>query len=356
MKRLTATHLALGLALCLPVFARPAFALSPSEVFEQVKDSVLVIKVYDAQGNTLGQGSGVMLPTGGIVTNCHVVKEGIRYQVGKGNQFRPATWTKGDPDKDICLLKAEGIKAKPARLGKATELKVGEAVYAVGSPQGLELSFSDGVVSQLRGETPPLIQTTAAISPGSSGGGLFNAKGLLVGITTFYLKGGQNLNFALPVEWINDLKEREKIIVPAKKKQETGEAFLEKNKKKEGVVTLPSGLQYKVITEGKGKQPKSTDTVVAHYRGTLINGTEFDSSYKRNEPATFPVEGVIKGWQEALPLMKEGAKWQVYIPAELGYGPRGAGAAIGPNEVLIFDIELLSVKSEAEGKENKESK
>jgi FKBP-type peptidyl-prolyl cis-trans isomerase FklB len=112
-------------------------------------------------------------------------------------------------------------------------------------------------------------------------------------------------------------------------------------------------LQYKVITEGKGKQPKSTDTVVAHYRGTLTNGTEFDSSYKRNESATFPVAGVIKGWQEALPLMKEGAKWQVYIPAELGYGPRGAGAIIGPNEVLIFDIELVSVKSEAEGKENK---
>ena len=138
-----------------------------------------------------------------------------------------------------------------------------------------------------------------------------------------------------------------------KKNLEAGQAFLEANKKKEGVIALPSGLQYKVITEGKGKQPKSTDTVVAHYRGTLTNGTEFDSSYKRNEPATFPVAGVIKGWQEALPLMKEGAKWQVYIPAELGYGPRGAGAIIGPNEVLIFDIELVSVKSEAEGKENK---
>src|SRR3989304_2303268 len=150
-------------------------------------------------------------------------------------------------------------------------------------------------------------------------------------------------------------KDMEKQEAQAKKNLEAGQAFLEANKKKEGVVALSSGLQYKVITEGKGKQPKSTDTVVAHYRGTLTNGNEFDSSYKRNEPATFPVAGVIKGWQEALPLMKEGAKWQGYIPAELGYGPRGAGAAIGPNEVLIFDIELLSVKSEAEGKENKES-
>ncbi len=151
-------------------------------------------------------------------------------------------------------------------------------------------------------------------------------------------------------------KEMEKQEVLVKKNLEAGQAFLEANKKKEGVITLPSGLQYKVITEGKGKQPKSTDTVVAHYRGTLTNGTEFDSSYKRNEPATFPVAGVIKGWQEVLPLMKEGAKWQVYIPAELGYGSHGAGAVIGPNEVLIFDIELLSVKSEAEGKEKKESK
>lgn len=142
-------------------------------------------------------------------------------------------------------------------------------------------------------------------------------------------------------------KDMEKQAEVAKKNLEAGQAFLEANKKKDGVVALASGLQYKVVTEGKGKQPKSTDTVVAHYRGTLINGTEFDSSYQRNEPASFPVAGVIKGWQEALPLMQEGAKWQVYIPADLAYGPRGAGAAIGPNEALVFDIELLSVKDAA---------
>ena len=141
----------------------------------------------------------------------------------------------------------------------------------------------------------------------------------------------------------------------AKKNLDAGKAFLDANKKKPGVTTLASGLQYKVIAEGKGKQPKASDTVVAHYRGTTINGAEFDSSYKRNEPMTFPVSGVIKGWQEALPLMKEGAKWQIYVPAELAYGPAGAGGAIGPNEVLIFDIELISVKdaAEAKDKENK---
>src|SRR3990172_6672394 len=151
-------------------------------------------------------------------------------------------------------------------------------------------------------------------------------------------------------------KEMEKQELLMKKNLEAGQAFLEANKKKEGVIALPSGLQYKVITEGKGKQPKSTDTVIAHYRGTLTNGTEFDSSYKRNEPASFPVEGVIKGWQEALPLMKEGAKWQIFIPADLAYGPRGAGGAIGPNEALVFDIELLSVKSDAEGAQTREEK
>ena len=111
----------------------------------------------------------------------------------------------GDPDKDLCLLTAPGLTAKPARLGKAARLKVGEPVYAVGAPQGLELSLSEGIVSQLRGGPPPLIQTTVAISQGSSGGGLFNAEAELVGITTFYLKDAQSLNFALPVEWIGEV-------------------------------------------------------------------------------------------------------------------------------------------------------
>jgi FKBP-type peptidyl-prolyl cis-trans isomerase FklB len=125
---------------------------------------------------------------------------------------------------------------------------------------------------------------------------------------------------------------------------ERAEKFLMENKAKEGVKTLESGLQYKVIKEGTGKTPKLTDTVSTHYRGTLLDGTEFDSSYKRNEPAEFPVSGVIKGWTEALQLMKEGAKWVLYVPPKLAYGERGAGGIIGPNETLIFEIELLKVK------------
>ncbi len=128
--------------------------------------------------------------------------------------------------------------------------------------------------------------------------------------------------------------------------QKAGAEFLAANKKKKGVKTTKSGLQYKVIKSGKGATPKDTDTVVTHYRGTLINGKVFDSSYKRGTPATFPVNGVIKGWTEALQMMKVGDKWQLFIPANLAYGERGAGKSIGPNETLIFDIELLEIKDD----------
>jgi FKBP-type peptidyl-prolyl cis-trans isomerase FklB len=131
----------------------------------------------------------------------------------------------------------------------------------------------------------------------------------------------------------------------AAKNTEAGEKFLAENKMKEGVKTTESGLQYKVVKEGTGPMPKATDTVVTNYRGTLINGTEFDSSYKRNEPTSFPVNRVIKGWTEALQMMKVGSKYQLFIPASLAYGERGAGGGgIGPNETLIFDLELLDIK------------
>ena len=125
--------------------------------------------------------------------------------------------------------------------------------------------------------------------------------------------------------------------------KEAGEQFLKDNKSKEGVVTLESGLQYKVISTGNGAIPKSSDTVKCHYEGRLINGAVFDSSIRRGEPAEFPVNGVIAGWVEALQLMPVGSKWQLYIPSDLAYGPHGAGQAIGPNETLIFDIELLDI-------------
>jgi len=137
-------------------------------------------------------------------------------------------------------------------------------------------------------------------------------------------------------------KQQERNKVLGEKNKKEGDAFLAKNKKLEGIKTLQSGLQYKVITAGKGKSPKASDTVTVNYAGTLIDGTEFDSSYKRGQPATFPVGGVIKGWTEALQLMKEGSKWQLVIPADLAYGEQGR-PGIPPNSVLIFEVELISI-------------
>jgi FKBP-type peptidyl-prolyl cis-trans isomerase FklB len=137
-------------------------------------------------------------------------------------------------------------------------------------------------------------------------------------------------------------KQAQRLKEIAEKNKKEGDAFLEENKKKEGIMTLPSGLQYKVLTEGTGEAPALTDTVKINYRGTLIDGTEFDSSYKRGQPAVFRVNGVIPGLSEALQLMKVGSKWQIFIPPDLAYGESGAGRTIEPNETLIFEIELIS--------------
>jgi FKBP-type peptidyl-prolyl cis-trans isomerase len=149
-------------------------------------------------------------------------------------------------------------------------------------------------------------------------------------------------------------KQQEKAKAAGATNKKEGDEFLAANKTKPGVVTLPSGLQYKVLTQGTGPKPAATDSVVCNYRGTLINGKEFDSSYKGGKPLTFPVDGVIKGWTEALQLMPVGSKWQLFIPPDLAYGERGAGADIGPDTTLIFEVELLSIEKKKQD-ENKDS-
>jgi len=139
-------------------------------------------------------------------------------------------------------------------------------------------------------------------------------------------------------------KQEEKARMAAVNNKKEGDEFLAANKTKEGVVALPSGLQYKIMTQGTGPTPLPGDTVVCNYRGTLINGVEFDSSYKRGQPASFQVDRVIRGWTEALELMPAGSKWQLFIPSTLAYGDRGAGPDIGPNATLIFEVELISVQ------------
>ena len=143
-----------------------------------------------------------------------------------------------------------------------------------------------------------------------------------------------------------DLQKKQEVMMSqmSDTNKKEGAAFLAANKAKEGVVTTPSGLQYKIVKQGTGSKPTANDTVVCNYRGTLINGKEFDSSYKRGQPASFPVSGVIRGWTEALQLMPVGSKWELYVPSELAYGDRGAGADIGPGATLIFEVELLSIQ------------
>ena len=140
-------------------------------------------------------------------------------------------------------------------------------------------------------------------------------------------------------------KQQAKVMEMDENNKKTGQAFLDANKSKDGVVALPSGLQYKVMQAGDGPKPAATDTVVCNYRGTLLDGTEFDSSYKRGQPATFPLNGVIKGWTEALQLMPVGSKWQLFIPPDLAYGDRGHPPQIEPGSTLVFEVELLSIKS-----------
>jgi len=145
-------------------------------------------------------------------------------------------------------------------------------------------------------------------------------------------------------------KQQEQMQQAGEANKKDGEAFLAANKSKDGVVTLPSGLQYKILTQGTGPKPAASDSVVCNYRGKLIDGTEFDSSYKRGEPATFPVSGVIKGWTEALQLMPVGSKWQLFVPSDLAYGDRAPGPEIGPGSTLIFEVELLSIQDKSQNK------
>src|SRR5271169_3143697 len=192
---------------------------------------------------------------------------------------------------------------------------------------------------------------------GSSMAGFFNAQSIELDTNTLIESYKAGLSGAKPVlteqEMHQTLAEFQKKIAAkkeevmketAEKNKKTGEAFLAENKKKEGVISLPDGLQYKVVTKGTGKTPKATDRVKVNYKGTLIDGKEFDSSYKRGEPAVFQVNAVIAGWTEALQLMGVGAKWEVFIPSGLAYGERAPGQMIGPNSTLIFEIELLAIE------------
>ncbi|MBK6743466.1 MAG: TonB family protein [Hydrogenophilales bacterium] len=192
-------RVAMWCAISLGGIATNAYALSPDQIFDKVKDSIVVVKVYDENVQQLGLGSGVVLPSGKIGTNCHVVEGARLIAIENSTRISIAYLVAGDEAKDICVLQAFPPIGKPAVIGNTTKLRIGERVFAVGAPEGLELTFSEGLVSGIR---DMLIQTSAPISSGSSGGGLFDTNGRLLGLTTLMHKRGQNLNFAIPVDWV----------------------------------------------------------------------------------------------------------------------------------------------------------
>jgi len=201
--------------------------LSPQELFRRVSPSVVVVEILDFHDSVIGRGSGIVIAPGQVVTNRHVADAGMIWRVRQGDQNWRAFPTFIDPDHDLAQLKADGLNAPPISLRVSSTLVVGERVYAIGSPRGLELTLSDGLISGLREyENGRLIQTSAAISPGSSGGGLFDAKGTLVGITSFGITESQNLNFALPTEWVQALSHTEPTARRPQSTSDSGEALV----------------------------------------------------------------------------------------------------------------------------------
>jgi FKBP-type peptidyl-prolyl cis-trans isomerase len=240
---------------------------------------------------------------------------------------------------------SSATKAPAAKAGSATTAAKAPAVK---SPNAMELKTEKDKLSYAIGVNVGrgLRKDSVDIDANVLTQGLIDA-----------LSGGKTLITedeakALITAFQTDLRKKQDEAMQAagEANKKLGEAYLAANKTKDGVVTLPSGLQYKVLTEGKGPKPTASDTVVCNYKGTLIDGTEFDSSYKRGQPATFAVVKVIKGWTEALQLMPVGSKWELYIPSEMAYGPRGPTPAIGANSALIFEVELLSIQAQAQAK------
>ncbi len=193
------------------LFSANAIAMTAAEVFEKTSNSVVVVKIQDEKGNDIALGSGVVLPGGDVASNCHVIEKAVGITVYQGKKGYHAVPHYIDYDRDVCSLSVPDMKAPTISIGSTKTLKVGSRVYAIGTPQGLTLTLSEGIISSLRPvDGGQYLQITAPISPGSSGGGLFDEEGRLVGLTTFYLADGQQLNFAVPVEWISELSNRHK--------------------------------------------------------------------------------------------------------------------------------------------------
>jgi len=277
------------LPFALSLAAAPAHALTPEELFARISPSVWFVYGADSSDRRLTQGSGVVIGPQRMITNCHVLRSSATVFVRKDNVIYIAKVEHRDAKRDLCQLQIANFTAPAVALGTSKELKVGQKVYALGNPKGLEVTLSDGLVSALRGPdgVEPIIQTTAPISPGSSGGGLFDSEGRLVGITTLQRPDGQNLNFALPVEWVAEIPERIKLAAE--------EAAVSKKRREEQVASLrASGVAY---------NPASTElpAVGATWRYRFV-----DHKYSNSQSYTVRVMGV-EGWNVTETFQLEGS-------------------------------------------------
>ena len=286
--KLTLMFTAIAASFVLALLAPLAAAKTPEQIFVQVSPSVVVVDIFDIKGKSIGLGSGAVIGAGQVITNCHVAQKGKSLQVRQSGKTFKATLQYADPERDLCQLSAPDLQAPPLTLGTAKNLRVGQRVYAIGAPKGLELTLSEGLISSLRPyEGSQYIQTSAAISPGSSGGGLFDEQGQLIGITTFYLEEGQNLNFALPVDWIDDLPKRAQTTPIAAKKSLLDwinrAAVLEQKKDWRGLLKLSQkwvknepGSAYAWVALGEAYFAiKQYDQAIPAYREALRIQPEF---------------------------------------------------------------------------------
>lgn len=223
------TWLRRSIATALLLWSTVAYALEPDVIFDRNSSGVWLVLTLDINQRQLSSGSAVVIGPGRLITNCHVLARAHGIQVRKGNISMSAGLEYADAERDLCQLNVKDFTAPPVLIGSIRALRVGQRVYAIGNPRGLELSMSEGIVSSLRGltdDTPPLVQTTAAMSKGSSGGGLFDSEGRLIGITSFVLRDSQNLNFAIPIDWVAEVPERARAQL-AKFRESTATAMPE---------------------------------------------------------------------------------------------------------------------------------
>jgi FKBP-type peptidyl-prolyl cis-trans isomerase len=362
----------------------PSRADTIPEIVRRAKPAVVEIVALNEKGSPTKLGTGFFISADGlVVTNCHVI-QGANSLAAFDNHgalfgLERILACSADPDLAVLKFRAHDVSFLEGTHSVPVE---GDKIIVIGNPTGLAGTVSDGIVSGIR-ENGSIIQITAPISPGSSGSPVLDENGKVIGVVEGQ-REGQNLNFAIAHWQIYEIlksgyQEFQKQQAAIAKQQEeqkrhdeiedyarawnqrvdAGEKFLAENAHKPGVKTLPSGLQYKIIKKGTGRKPKHSDIVETNYRGTTIDGKEFDSSAMHGTRSSFPVNGLIKGWNEALKMMPVGSKWVLYIPSNLAWGgdddialprrwntwlPYYLRDDIAPGETLIFEVELLGIR------------